>query len=113
MESWKWDLGVMGIGTGIWDPKEQNCNNGTKVIAETGPGNGNGNGTGTGNGTRVVGPEIGIRTRDWGHGTGVDCPKSGPGPGGPRSGPDRTPNVRVQVHPMPGPDPNRRSGSSW
>ena len=29
----------------------------------------------------------------------VDCPKSGPGPGpgGPRSGPDRTPNVWVQV----------------
>ena len=42
-----------------------------------------------------------------------DCPKSGPGPGGPGSRLDQTPNVWVQVHPMPGLDPRRRSGSSW
>ena len=30
-------------------------------------------------------------------GLSLDCPKSGPGPPGPRSGPDRTPKVRVQV----------------
>ena len=47
----------------------------------------------------------------------VDCPKSGPGPGGPRSRPDQTPNVQVQVQLVsgldlgssPGLDPNQTS----
>ena len=37
----------------------------------------------------------------------VDCPKSSPGPGGPRSGPDQTPNVQVQVQLVSGPDPDQ------
>jgi hypothetical protein len=88
---WKWNLGVTGhgvtgpeVGTGIWDPEKQNCNNGTKVIAycEMGPGIGNRNRTRTSNRTRVVGLEIGTRTwdpsvmgpkpsRDWSHRIGV------------------------------------------
>ena len=43
----------------------------------------------------------------------VDCPKSNPGPGGPRSGPDQTPNVRVQVQIWVDLDPNYRSRSGW
>ena len=37
----------------------------------------------------------------------LDCPKSSPGPGGPRSRPVWTPNVRVQVQLVSGPDPDR------
>ena len=42
----------------------------------------------------------------------LDCPKSGPGPPGPRSGRDRTPKVRVQVQMQQTWTQNRRSRSS-
>ena len=43
----------------------------------------------------------------------IDCPKSGPGPGGPRSGLDQTTNVQVQVQIWVDLDPNYKSRSSW
>ena len=43
----------------------------------------------------------------------LDCLKSSPEPGGPRSGPDRTPNVQVQVQIRVDLDLNYRSRSSW
>ena len=47
------------------------------------------------------------------HASCIDCPKSGPGPHGPRSGLDWTQNVWVQVHSMSGLDLNSRSRSGW